>query len=120
MGRSAGNAQTEIVVHLLQKMGISPIQTEIYEFYKFADEYIVPLMPRHQGLTTEEVHIGISRFHSSYMPIVNEIANQFHVDKKELIKRVSDVNCINPSKELFIEIASLIASLIKTDEPKEL
>lgn len=110
MGRSAGNAQTEIVVYLLQQMGMSPINTDIYDFYAFAETYIVPIMPRHQGLTAEEVHIGISRFHSSYMPLVKEVSKQFHVDEKVLIKNVSDVNCINPSKELFIQIASKIQS----------
>ncbi|WP_291726760.1 hypothetical protein [Bernardetia sp.] len=105
MGRSAGNAQSEIVVHLLQKMGISPIDTEIYDFYEFANKEIVPLMPRVQGLTDEEIHIGISRFHTSYMPVVNATSEKFNVDKKRLIKKVSDINCINPSQELFEEIA---------------
>jgi 4-hydroxy-2-oxovalerate aldolase len=108
MGRSAGNAQTEIVIHLLKKMGICPLDTEIYEFYDFANKVIVPLMPRVQGFTDEEIHIGISRFHTSYMPVVNKISEEFNIDKKRLIKQVSDVNCINPTEELFKEIANQI------------
>jgi 4-hydroxy-2-oxovalerate aldolase len=106
MGRSAGNAQTEIFIYLLQKMGISPLETNIYDFYNFANEHIVPLMPRHQGLTDEEIHIGISRFHSSYMPLATLIAESYGVDSKQLIKRVSDINCINPDEQLFKLIAS--------------
>lgn len=106
MGRSAGNAQSEIVVPLLQKMGISPIDTEPYSFYDFANRLIVPLMKKPQGLNDEEIHIGISKFHTSYLPYVNEAAGKYGVDKKKLIKMVSDINCVNPDKELFFEIAS--------------
>ncbi|MBE8398958.1 beta/alpha barrel domain-containing protein [Leptospira borgpetersenii] len=105
MGRSAGNAQTEILVYFLQKLGISPIDTEIYKFYDFANKQIVPLLSSSQGLTDEEIHIGVSRFHTSYMSLATKIANLFCVDKKELIKLVSDINCINPNEALFEEIA---------------
>lgn len=113
MGRSAGNAQTEIIIPLLQKIGVSPVHTDVYPFYEFANEHIVPLMPVKQGLTDEEIHIGISRFHTSYMPIVTKICEQYFVDQKKLIKKVSDINCINPSEELFIEIAQ---QMIKNDD----
>jgi 4-hydroxy-2-oxovalerate aldolase len=109
MGRSAGNAQTEILVYILQKMGISPINTEIYAFYDFANKFIAPLMPRSQGLTDEEIHIGISKFHSGYLPLANKIAAKYGIDRKKLIKWVSDVNCINPSEALFSEVAQKIS-----------
>jgi 4-hydroxy-2-oxovalerate aldolase len=109
MGRSAGNAQTEIAVYILQKMGISPISTEIYQFYDFANKYVVPLMPYPQGLSDEEIHIGISKFHSSYMPLANKAAERYGVDRKKIIKKVSDINCINPSEELFMEVASKLS-----------
>lgn len=105
MGRSAGNAQTEIVVHILQKMGLSPIDTEIYKFYEFANQYIVPLMPYVQGLSDEEIHIGISKFHSSYNPILKKVSKEFNIDEMRLMKMVSDINCINPSDKLFSETA---------------
>lgn len=82
MGRSAGNAQTEVLIYFLQKLGISPIETEIYKFYDFANEQIVPLLSFPQGLTDEEIHIGISRFHTSYMNLANKVANSFGIDKK--------------------------------------
>ncbi|MFY9159883.1 hypothetical protein [Aquirufa ecclesiirivi] len=108
MGRSAGNAQTEILVAVLQKLGISPIDTEYYDFYEFANEFIVPLMPVKQGLSDEEIHIGISRFHTSFLPLLTKVAENENVDRKKLIKRVSDINCINPSESLVVEIAQQI------------
>jgi 4-hydroxy-2-oxovalerate aldolase len=110
MGRSAGNAQTEIVVHILQKMGLSPINAEIYKFYDFANKYIVPLMPYVQGLSDDEIHIGISKFHTSYTSILEKISKEYNVDEKRLMKIVSDINCINPTEFLFIESAKKLKS----------
>jgi 4-hydroxy-2-oxovalerate aldolase len=110
MGRSAGNAQTEIMVFLLQQMGVIDKRIDIYELYEFANKTIVPLMPRLQGLTDEEVHIGVSKFHTSFMPIATRVAEKFAVDKRLLIQKVSAVNCLNPSEDLFNEIARSIAN----------
>ncbi len=109
MGRSAGNAQTEIMIWMLSKMGID-MGVDLYALYQFADEVVVPAMTRMQGLSSEEIHIGVSKFHSSYMPFVNKAVEKYGVPKKELIKRVSDINCLNPTEKLFDEIAEKISN----------
>lgn len=109
MGRSAGNAQTEIMIWMMSKMGID-MGVDLYELYRFADEVVVPTMNRPQGLSGEEIHIGVSKFHSSYMPFVNKAVEKYDVPKKELIKRVSDINCLNPTERLFDEIAERIST----------
>jgi 4-hydroxy 2-oxovalerate aldolase len=93
------------MVPLMQKMGLSDIQATPYELYEIANNLIVPLMRSPQGLTDEEIHIGISKFHTSFLPYVNEAVNRYGVDKKELIKKVSDINCVNPDRDLFFEVA---------------
>ena len=108
MGRSAGNAQTEIVIYLLQQMRLSPINTEIYKFYEFADKFISPLMKYKQGLSSEEINVGISKFHSSFMPLLKKVSKDQGVSEFRLMKMVSDINCINPTEELFLKIASKI------------
>ena len=108
-GRSAGNAQTEIVVYLLQKLKLLDDTIDLYDLYDFVNTEIVPLMSRPQGLTDEEIHIGVSRFHSSFLPLVKKTTEAFEgIDQRKLIKGVSDVNCINPGEALFAEIAATL------------
>lgn len=104
MGRSAGNAQTEIAVILLQKMDLYK-HINIYELYDFANKVIVPMMVNSQGFSDEEIHIGYSKFHSSYTPFVNKAADEYGIDRRKLIKSVSEINCLNPEEELFMDIA---------------
>jgi 4-hydroxy-2-oxovalerate aldolase len=109
MGRSAGNAQTEILVHLLSQMNLLDTRIDLYQLYDFANKSIVPLMKKIQGLTDEEIHIGVSRFHSTFLPFAEAAAEKFNTDKRKLIKKVSEINCINPSSDLFMKIAEEIS-----------
>jgi 4-hydroxy-2-oxovalerate aldolase len=105
MGRSAGNAQTEVLTYLLSKEGFLSKAFDQYKLYDFADKMIAPLMPSKQGLNGDAIHIGVSKFHTSYLPMINEFAEKFDVDKRKLIKEVSDVNCLDPGRELVRQIS---------------
>jgi 4-hydroxy-2-oxovalerate aldolase len=100
MGRSAGNAQTEILVIALQRLGLF-LNIDIYELYKIAEELVAPLMRKPQGLIASEVHIGYSKFHSSYSSILSKAAEKYGVSSDLLMKAVCDINCLNPSDDLF-------------------
>lgn len=106
MGRSAGNAQTEIFVHVLNTLGLNHKNIDLYALYDFANQYIQPLMPSKQGLSDVDIHIGVSKFHTSYMKYVSEASLEHNVESRKLIKEVSDVNCLNPEEELFYKIAA--------------
>ena len=104
MGRSAGNAQTEIVIILLQKIGLYD-HIDIYELYKIANSLIEPLMIIPQGFNDQEIHTGLSKFHSSYMPLIEKYSEKYGVKLIKLMKEVSDVNCLDPDSNLIKAIA---------------
>lgn len=104
MGRSAGNAQTEIAVILLQKMGLYN-HIDIYELYDIANNIVEPMMERLQGFTDSEIHTGLSKFHSSYMPMMKKFSEKYGIPLIKLMKEVSDVNCLNPDEVLTESIA---------------
>lgn len=104
MGRSAGNAQTEIVVILLQKLGLFN-HIDIYKLYDIANNLIKPLISIPQGLSDQEIHTGLSKFHSSYTELIQEKSKKYNIDQLKLMKEVSDVNCLNPNSKLVDLIA---------------
>jgi len=105
LGRSAGNAQTEILTHVLKKSSLSIQTFDQYALYDFATNIIRPLMKEPQGIDQESIHIGVSKFHTSYLPIIESIAEDYDVSIRELIKEVSDVDCLDPSQSLIKQIA---------------
>lgn len=106
MGRSAGNAQTEVLTYLLSKEGFLDKEFDQYQLYDFAENVIDPLMTSKQGLNGDAIHVGVSRFHTSYLNLINQGVEKYGVDRRRLIKEVSDVNCLDPELGLVMQIAS--------------
>ncbi len=100
MGRSAGNAQTEILAHVIAESGYNTGVDTVSLFNVFG-EFLEPLMIQQQGIPSMEVLYGITKFHSSYLPKFRKISSKYNIDLKRLIMEVSRVNCINPADDLI-------------------
>jgi len=103
MGRSAGNASTEIIVLALQKMGISPGVDPI-AVLDIGEKYIRPLMKR-RGLSSLDIVCGYSQFHSSYMGVIRKFASKYRVDPRKLIMRVCEIDKVNAPPDLVEKVA---------------
>lgn len=105
MGRSSGNAQSDVLLALLKKLG-RPLPADYYKTTDLSEECIAPrLQKRGQGSDPEELTCGAEGFHSGYMPLVEEASRAYGVDFRDLIGAVCRANLINPSRELFFEKA---------------
>lgn len=104
MGRSAGNAQTEILAYALQKAGYSTDVDPVALFNVIA-AYLEPLMLQPQGIPPLEALYGMTQFHSSHLPRFRRTLAKFDIDIKRLIMAVSKIDCINPSDELIETVA---------------
>jgi 4-hydroxy-2-oxovalerate aldolase len=108
MGRSAGNAQTEIVVALLEKIGEST-GIDLLKTMDIGESLIAPLMPAQKGTDDVAVATGAGRFHSSFLPTVKKVAEGVGVDLRELIMRVGEADMVQPDEELVMDLAQELA-----------
>ena len=108
MGRSAGNAQTEVVVTLLEKIG-DPTGVDLLRTLDIGERLIAPLMPPQKGVDDVAVATGAGRFHSSFLPKVRKVAEETGVDLRELIMRVGEAEMVHPDEELIMDLAQELA-----------
>jgi 4-hydroxy-2-oxovalerate aldolase len=108
MGRSAGNAQTEILITLLEKIG-EPTGIDLLKTLDIGQNIIAPLMPAQKGVDDVDVATGAGKFHSSFLPKVVQIAQKMNVDLRELIMRVGDADMVHPDDELIMDLAQELA-----------
>jgi 4-hydroxy-2-oxovalerate aldolase len=106
MGRSAGNAQTEIMAILLQKRGFAR-NIDVMRCLEIGETMIRPRMQA-GGVTALEVVIAMAQFHSSFQARAERVATKTGVDLKRLIIEVSKVDKVNPSEELMMRVAASI------------
>jgi 4-hydroxy 2-oxovalerate aldolase len=106
MGRSSGNAQTEIMAILLQKRGFSQ-GVDVMRCLEIGETLIRPRM-KSGGVTALEVVVGLAQFHSSFMERIEHVAAKTGADIKRLILAVSRVDKINPTEDLMMKIAKTL------------
>lgn len=121
VGRSAGNAQTEVVLGALQKKGymkeidltrtfdvaekiFSPILESLLEKYPHLNR-----MELSRGFNDIEITLGLARCHSSFLKHMHEVAQDYSVDLRKLVMEVSLKDCINPSRNLMVETAKSLS-----------
>jgi len=107
MGRSAGNAQTEILVMVLEKMGYRT-GIDPYRTFDLGERIIKPMMSGQQGVDDFSVIAGIAQFHSSFSDVIYEAANKYDIDPRKLIIEVSEIDRVFVSPELAEEMAKKI------------
>ncbi|MBI4679317.1 MAG: 4-hydroxy-2-oxovalerate aldolase [Elusimicrobia bacterium] len=107
MGRSAGNAPTEMLVSALERMGIGT-GLDLIEVMDIGEKYIRPLI-RKQGRASLDVVTGYAQFHSSYMGTIRKFATQYRVDPRRLIIGVCEKDKVNAPAELVEGVAKKLA-----------
>lgn len=109
MGRSAGNAQTEILAILLKKLGYAT-GIDLYMTMDLGEKVIRPMMGGEKGVDAISVILGYAQFHSSYLNTVYKAAKKYKLDPRELVIRISEVDRINVTDELAERISTDLES----------
>ncbi len=102
MGRSAGNAATELLVGNLIKSG-----TDRYDLKKIiecAEKYVRPLW-KHSA-NALDLYCGIAQFHTSYMGYIHKYASKYRVNPLDLILNYSMYDKVSMDEDKLKEIAS--------------
>lgn len=110
LGRGAGNAQLESIVALLQKELIIDDSIDVNMLSDLSERAIANVSSGIKGMNKRDIVIGLSKFHDSYMPLVNKYSVQYNVDPDVLIAEVSKIDVVKPSDELFEEVAARLSA----------
>jgi 4-hydroxy 2-oxovalerate aldolase len=102
-GRSSGNAVTEIVVAVLERMGIAT-GIDLTATMDVGETYVRPLF-RRGGHSSLDITAGFAQFHSSYMPTIGHFARRYRVDPRKLIVALCEVDKVDAEPVLVEMLA---------------
>lgn len=105
LGRSAGNAPTEMLAVLMKKFAESKIDP--ISLMDIGEKYIKPLVMR-RGISSLDVVSGQAQFHSSYMGVIAKMAGRYQVDPRRLILRLTEIDKVNADPGLVEKLAQEI------------
>ena len=103
LGRSAGNAPTEILLVALARLGID-LGIDPIEVMDIGEKFIRPMIKR-TGLSSIDIVSGYAQFHSAYMGVISRFASKYGVDPRILIIETCRANKVHVTDELVEDIA---------------
>jgi len=108
LGRSAGNAPTEILAILLEKYGWA--RSLDYKILSdLNDKYIFPLIKAENRFSSEALTFGFAGFHSSFFPLIQKICKKNpYIDYRDVVLEVSKKEKVNVTEELVNEVVEKI------------
>ena len=89
-----------------------PINIDTFTLFEIIEKYIKQIMTFPKGSEIIDVVIGMSKFHSGYLPLFKRVIGKYDVNIYRLIQQVSEIDCMHPSEELITSVAK---DLSRTD-----
>jgi 4-hydroxy-2-oxovalerate aldolase len=103
IGRSAGNAVTEMIVVMLKKLG-HEVGINEYAVMDIGEKYISSIMHNLKN-TPLSIVSGYAQFHSSFLGTIMRFSEKYCIDPRELIVRVTEKDKVNAPEQLVEELS---------------
>lgn len=104
MGAGAGNAQLEVIVAILEKMGY---ETGV-DLYKLLDVSVIAekeIIKKECGVSPESIISGIAGVFSGFLPHVKRISEDYGIDARDVFFEIGKRQIIAGQEDLIIEVA---------------
>ncbi|WP_168588694.1 hypothetical protein [Saccharopolyspora sp. ASAGF58] len=99
-GRSAGNAQLEVLVKAAQRGGfLSGVDGDLLAGK--SEEHVAGRRLRDRGVSYLDIAIGEGRFHTERLALAREVAESCGVPLPDLVREVGRRDPVRPSRELM-------------------
>jgi len=109
LGAGAGNTQTEVLVAVLNKMGIVT-GVDLYKMLDLAEVVRSEILPHPQEITTGSLVMGYAGVYSSFLRHANVAAGKFNVDSRDILIELGKRNIVGGQEDMIVEVAKEIAN----------
>ena len=104
MGRSAGNARTEVLFAILKQKGLFQ-NIDLNRLIDIGQNFINPLI-KNKGADPLAIISGYAMFHSSFTPKVSKYAKDYNIDIRDLIISLCEEDKIDAPDDLLTKLSN--------------
>ncbi|MDP1419442.1 4-hydroxy-2-oxovalerate aldolase [Peribacillus simplex] len=108
LGAGAGNTQTEVLVAVLDRMGIRT-EIDLYKMLDLSEEVGNKIMPKPQEITDSSLIMGYSGVYSSFLLHANKAAKKYGVDARDILMELGRQKVVGGQEDTIIEVAKQMA-----------
>ncbi|RDU38744.1 4-hydroxy-2-oxovalerate aldolase [Neobacillus piezotolerans] len=108
LGAGAGNTQTEVLVAVLEKMGIDT-GIDLYKMMDIAEYIVAPILPKPQEITKDGLTLGYAGVYSSFLLHAERAAKRFNVDSRDILIELGKREIVGGQEDMIIDVAAEMA-----------
>lgn len=108
LGAGAGNTQTEVLVSVLDKLGIKT-GVDLYKMMDIAEDLVAPILEKPQEITKDSLVLGYAGVYSSFLLHAQRAAQRFGVDSRDILVELGKRNVVGGQEDMIIDVAADIA-----------
>jgi 4-hydroxy 2-oxovalerate aldolase len=108
LGAGAGNTQTEVLVAVLERMGIKT-GIDLYKIMDVAEEIVAPILKVPQEITKGSLTLGYAGVYSSFLLQSNRAAEKYNVDPRDILVELGRRKAVGGQEDLIVEVAAQLS-----------
>ncbi len=108
-GAGAGNAQLEVLISVLERMGYDT-GTDLYKILDASDIAERELVEHLPAISSSSIVSGLSGVFSGYLAPVKRIAAEYNIDPRDLFFELGRQKVVAGQEDIIIEVAKKLSS----------
>jgi 4-hydroxy 2-oxovalerate aldolase len=108
LGAGAGNTQTEVLVAVLDRMGIKT-GVDVYKMMDVAEDIVAPILQSPQEITRDSLVLGYAGVYSSFALHAKRAAAKFGIDSRDILVELGKRKVVGGQEDMIVDVAAEIA-----------
>jgi 4-hydroxy 2-oxovalerate aldolase len=104
LGAGAGNTQTEVLIGVLEKMGINT-GIDLYKMMDVAENIVAQLLRVPQEITKDNLVLGYAGVYSSFLLHAQRAAKKYGIDSRDILIELGNQKVVGGQEDMIIDVA---------------